>query len=221
MRIMKFLIIFLVLPSMAMATLTDAERKSQFERAMAAIIAAATPALSTSRDTLIKDYVACKSNKGQAVELVGASYFRSCEHEDASVTGDRSLEACQLRYGKPCALLAVNEEIVVEGELMSKDMPRLHYAGKYDLSQIPIIRRITRQRPDVQNYDKAMEPKAIAIHPWGKLFISAGDPSLKDAQTSALAKCNSDPARNGRDGGCFVYAINTDVVIDERRMQAK
>jgi hypothetical protein len=100
-------------------------------------------------------------------------------------------------------------------------MPRLHYAGKYDLSQIPIIRRITRQRPDVQNYDKAMEPKAIAIHPWGKLFISAGDPSLKDAQTSALAKCNSDPARNGRDGGCFVYAINNDIVLDERRMQAK
>ncbi|MDH2342769.1 hypothetical protein [Bradyrhizobium sp. SSUT77] len=222
MRIVKFLVVFLALPGVAMAALTNAERKSQFERAMASIIAASTPTVfGFVRDTLIKDYVACKSNKGQAVELFGASYFRSCEHEDASVTGDRSLEACQLRYGKPCALLAVNEEIVAEGELTSKDMPRLHYAGKYDLSQIPIIRRITRQRPEVQNYDKAMEPKAIAIHPWGKLFISAGDPSLKDAQTSALAKCNSDPARNGRDGGCFVYAINNDVVIDERRTLAK
>ncbi|MCK1366511.1 hypothetical protein [Bradyrhizobium sp. 62] len=189
---------------------------------MASIMAAATPAVHpTLRDTLIKDYLACKPNKGQAVELVNASYLRTCEQDDASATGDRALESCQLRYGKPCALLAVNEEIVAEGELASRDMPRLHYAGKYDLSQIPIIRRITRQRPDVQNYDKAMEPKAIAIHPWGKLFISAGDPSLKDAQTSALAKCNSDPARNGRDGGCFVYAINNDIVLDERRMQAK
>jgi len=221
MRIMKFWVVFLVLPGAALAALTNAERKSQFERAMASIIAATTPALRTPRDVLVKDYVACKPNKGQAVELVGASYFRSCEHEDASVTGDRSLEACQLRYGKPCALIAVNEEIVVEGELTSKDMPRLHYTGKYDLSQIPIIRQITRQRPDVQNYDKAMEPKAMAIHPWGKLFISAGDPSLGDAQAAALAKCNSDPARNGRDGGCFVYAVNNDVVIGERRMQPK
>jgi hypothetical protein len=221
MKILKFLVLVLVLPSMAMATLTNAERKSQFERAMAAIIAATTPALSAPRDMLVKDYVACKPNKGQAVELVGASYFRSCEHEDASVTGERSLEACQLRYGKPCALLAVNEEIVVEGELTSKDMPRLHYAGKYDLSEIPIIRKVTRQRPDVQSYNLAMEPKAMAIHPWGKLFISAGDPNLKDAQASALAKCNSDPARNGRDGGCFIYAINNDVIIGERRMLPK
>jgi len=131
------------------------------------------------------------------------------------------LEACQLRYGKPCALLAVNEEIVAEGELTTKDMPRLHYAGKYDISQIPIIREITKRRTDVQNYEKAMEPKAIAIHPWGKVFISAGDPTQRDSQTSALAKCNSDPARNGKDGGCFVYAVNNDVVINERRMQAK
>ncbi|MBR0854641.1 hypothetical protein [Bradyrhizobium liaoningense] len=222
MRIAKFLVVFLALPGVAMAALTNAERKSQFERAMASIIAASTPTVfGFVRDTLIKDYLACKPNKGQAVELVKASYFRSCEHEDASVTGDRSLEACQLRYGKPCALLAVNEEIVAEGELVSRDMPRLHYAGKYDLSQIPIIRRITRQRPEVQSYDKAMEPKAMAIHPWGKVFISAGDPSPTDAQASALAKCNSDPARNGRDGGCFVYAVNNDVVIDERRMQPK
>lgn len=222
MRVEKFLVLLLMLPSMAMAALTNAERKSQFERAMASIMAAATPAVHpTLRDTLVKDYVACKPNKGQAVEPVNGSYFRSCEHEDASVTGERSLEACQLRYGKPCALLAVNEEIVIDGELLSKDMPRLHYAGKYDLSQIPIIRRITRQRPDVQSYDMAMEPKAMAIHPWGKLFISAGDPSLKDAQASALAKCNSDPARSNRDGGCFVYAVNNDVVIGERRMLPK
>src|SRR3954451_1286569 len=112
MKVLKFLVVFLALPGVAMAALTNAERKSQFERAMASIMAAATPAVHpTLRDTLIKDYLACKPNKGQAVELIRASYFRSCEHEDPSVTGDRSLEACQLRYGKPCALLAVNEEI--------------------------------------------------------------------------------------------------------------
>jgi hypothetical protein len=155
------------------------------------------------------------------VELSNGNYFRSCEHEDSPDVGDRSLEACQLRYGKPCALLAVNEEIVAEGELKSKDMPRVHYAGKYDPSQIPIIRSITRKRTDVQVYDKAMEPKAMAIHPWGKVFISAGDPTSKDAQASALNKCNGDPARNGKDGPCIVYAVNNDVVIEERRMLPK
>jgi len=44
---------------------------------------------------------------------------------------------------------------------------------------------------------------------------------LNDAQASALAKCNSDPTRNGRDGGCFVYAVNNDVIIGERHMQPK
>jgi hypothetical protein len=215
---LKLMLIFVLLPGAAMAGLTSAQRKSQFEKALASLIAASTPTISSFvRETLIKDYLACKANKGQAVELVHASYFRSCEHEEASFTGDRSLEACQLRYGKPCALLAVNEEIAAEGELVSKDMPRLHYSGTYDVSQIPIIRQITKQRPDVQNYDKAMEPKAMAIHPWGKLFISAGNPDLRDAQAAALAKCNADPARNGRDGGCFVYAVNNDVIVGERR----
>ena len=222
MRISRLLLICVVLPSAAMAALTKAERKSQFEKAMASLMAASTPSvLPAVREMLVRDYIACKANKGQAVELVSASYFRSCEHEEAAFAGDRSLESCQLKYGKPCALLAVNDEIAVEGELIAKDMTRLHYSGKYDVAQIPIIRQITKQRPDVQNYDKAVEPKAMAIHPWGKLFISAGNPDLRDAQAAALGKCNADPARNGKDGGCFVYAVNNDVVIGERRMLPK
>jgi hypothetical protein len=222
MKFLKLLVIFAGIPSAALAALSNAERKSQFEKAMASIIAANHPSMSVQvRERLVKEYTACKSHKGQAVELSNGSYFRSCEHEDSPDVGDRSLEACQLRYGKPCALLAVNEEIVAEGDLKPKDMPRMHYAGKYDPSQIPIIRSITRKRTDVQVYDKAMEPKAMAIHPWGKVFISAGDPTLKDAQASALNKCNGDPARNGKDGPCIVYAVNNDVVIEERRMLPK
>jgi hypothetical protein len=67
----------------------------------------------------------------------------------------------------------------------------------------------------------AMEPKAIAIHPWGRLFISAGEPTLRNAQAPALAKCNSHPTRKGKDGGCYVYAVDNDVVISERRMVPK
>jgi|SRR5579872_1513310 hypothetical protein len=218
----KWALVLFLLPTAAIAALTSAERKSQFEKAMASIMAANTPSVSDDRRKgLLDRYLACKPNKGQAVELAGAGYFRLCEHEDASAVGERSLEACQLRFGKPCALLAVNEEIASEGALAVKDMPRLHYTGKFDLAKIPIVRDAIRKRPDVQVYDMAMEPKAMAIHPWGRLFISAGDPTVQDAQASALAKCNDDPVRKGRDGGCFVYAVNNGVIIDERRMQPK
>jgi hypothetical protein len=211
-----------LLPGIAFAALTNTERKSQFEKAFASIMAAATPQVSTPiRDRLVRDYLDMPLNKAQAVQLADGNYFRASLHEDPSVVGDRTLEACQLRYAKPCALLAINDEIVAEGELISKDMPRLHYAGKYDISQIPIIRLVTKKRPDVQFYDRAMEPKAMAVHPWGKLFISAGNPTSKEAQETALAKCNNDPARNGKDDGCFLYAVNNDVVLAERRMSPK
>jgi hypothetical protein len=222
MKSLRWVIALCLLPTAAIAALSNAERKSQFEKAMASIMAANTPTVSGYlRDSLIRDYVACKANKGQAVELISAAYFRSCEHEDASIAGDRSLEACQLRYGKPCALLAVNEEIATEGELISKDMPRLHYSGEWDLSQIPIIRAVTRARADVQGYFGAAKPKAVAIHPWGFLFISIGKTSSRDAQDAALAACNADPRRKSRDGNCFVYAVDNQVVISERRQLGK
>jgi hypothetical protein len=217
------LVLFLCLmSSAALAGPTSAERKSQFERALSLIMAAATPQIATlNRDALIKDYIKAKPNKAQAVQLVDGHYFRSAEHEDMSVTGDRTLEACQLRYGKPCALIAVNDEIASEGELISKDMLRLRYAGEFDLSQIPIIRDVTRNRADVQAYFSATEPKAIAIHPWGFLFISAGKPNIKEAQETALSNCNEDPRRRYQDGQCFLYAINNKVVLPERLMHSK
>jgi hypothetical protein len=222
MRYGAWIICVFVLPSAALAGPTSAQRKSQFEKALGVIMSAATPGIGNLlRDDLIRDYLESKPNKGQAVQLTDGKYLRSTFHEDQTVAGDRTLEACQLRYAKPCALLAVNDEIAAEGELISKDMPRLHYAGKYDVSQIPIIRMVTRRRPEVQNYDHAMEPKAMAIHPWGKIFMSVGNESAKEAQETALAKCNNDQERNGKDGRCFVYAVNNDVVLPERRTVPK
>jgi hypothetical protein len=222
---MKFaacIICVLVLPSAVIAGPTTTLRKSQFEKAIGLIMASSTPRLSSlTRDDLIKDYLDTKPNKGQAIQLDGGNYFRSGFHEDQTVTGDRTLEACQLRYGKPCALLAVNDEIAAEGDLISKDMPRLKYKGEFDLSQIPIIRLITRNRPDVQNYYAAASPKAIAIHPWGKIFVSIGNTSSNAAQTVALAQCNADPARRFKDGPCFLYAVDNNVVLPERRLVAK
>jgi hypothetical protein len=219
MRVIGPILCMGLLASVAIAGPITAPRKSQFEKAMNVIMASITPQLSDlQREDLVRDYVEGKPNKGQAVELVNGHYFRSTAHEDLSVTADRTLEACQLRYGKPCALLAVNDEIAAEGEIKSKDMPRLHYSGEFDLAKIPVIRAVTRARADVQSYFGAAGPKAIAIHPWGFLFISTGRANARDAQDAALAECNSDPRRQFKDGNCFVYTVENQVVIAERRM---
>lgn len=211
-----------LLTSAAIAGPISTERKSQFEMAMMVIMASVTPQLSDlQRESLVGDYAEGKPNKGQAVDPIGGHYFRSVAHEDYGVTGERTLEACQLRFGKPCALLAVNDEIAAEGDLTPKDMPRLHYSGEFDLSQMPIVRAVTRARADVQGYFGAAGPKAMAIHPWGFLFISTGKATSRDAQDAALADCNNDPRRNFRDGNCFVYAVDNQVVISERRQLGK
>jgi len=202
-----------VLPGIAFAGLTGAQRKSQFESALSLIIASTTPNVSLNeRESLIRNYVDGKPNKGLAVQDVYRQYFRSELHEDHASAGNRTLEACQMRFAKECALVAVNDEIIAEGQLIYKDMPRLRYSGQFDLSQIPVINSATRYRADVQGYFGANKPKAIAIHPWGKLFISSGNTSLNEAEETALTKCNADFIRDHHDGPCFLYAINNDVV---------
>jgi hypothetical protein len=211
-----------LIPGIAFAASTETPRVSVFEKALNVILASVAPQMSVSlRERTIKGYEDGKANKGQAIELIRGSPWRSEANEDQAVTGDRTLEACQLRNGKPCALIAVNEEIAADGELISKDMPRLHYVGEFDLAKIPIIRLATRNRSDVQNYFAAAQPKAMAIHPWGKLFISQGGASIKEAEEAALAKCNNDPDRDGKDGGCFLYASNNDVVLSRRLMSSQ
>jgi hypothetical protein len=173
---MKFgvwIICVFVLPAVVLAGPTSAPRKSQFDKSLNVIIASTIPDVFTdARESLIDRYLDGKPNKALAVQPVYRKYFRSELHEDQTVAGDRTLEACQLRFAKPCALIAVNEDIGAEGQLIYKDMPRLLYSGKFDLSLIPIITLATRNRADVQSYWGASEPKAIAIHPWGNLFIA-------------------------------------------------
>jgi hypothetical protein len=56
MKLAKWAIALCLLPTAAIAALSSVERKSQFEKAMASIIAASTPTvLGWVRETLIKD----------------------------------------------------------------------------------------------------------------------------------------------------------------------
>ena len=201
---------FCLIPGIAFAALSTAERKSQFERALGLVINSTTPDMpADERKRLINAYVEGKPNKGLAVQDVYRKYFASVLHEDQDLVGDRTLEGCQLRFARPCALVAINDEVATEGQLDHRDMPRLRYAGEFDLSQIPIA--------NAWSQSARVEPKAIAIHPWGELFIASGS---ADAQQTVLNGCNSF-GRDKPDGPCLLYAINTKVVLPERMIRPK
>jgi hypothetical protein len=218
MKLAAWLTCLCLIPTIALAALTATERKSQFDRALSFIIASATPDIAPGeRDRVIKAYGEAQPNKGLAVQDVYRGYFLLDLHEEQAFTGDRTLEGCQFHYARPCALIAINDEIASDGQLDYRDMPRLHYAGEFDLAQIPIIRQDTRNRADLQRYYNAPEPKAIAIHSWGELFIAVGS---VDAQQTVLAKCG-DFARDKQVGPCFLYAVSRQVVLPERRTQPK
>jgi hypothetical protein len=219
-RLVLSLVTFLFV-DVVFAGVSDAPRKSEFEKALKVIVTTVAPHWPAAEaDRIIKAYEDAQANKAFAIEPIYGKSFRSQRHERLEEASEGVLEACQLRYGKPCALIAINEEVVLDGPLVPKDMPRLRYRGKFDLAQMPIIRSAVRTRPDLRGYDVMPEPKVIVIHPWGLVYVSHGDTTLKEVEEKTLAKCNEDPDRNGKDGGCFIYAINNDVVLANRMMMA-
>jgi hypothetical protein len=148
-----------------------------------------------------------------------AGTWRSGDWPNEAAAEQNTLEACQMRYGDPCILVAVNDKV---RDRSSKDyrnprpMPRIAYEGVFDAQQIPFVREATRQRQDVANYKKSSSPKAIAVHPWGRVFIATGTASQRIAEVTALADCNNDPSREGKDGPCWLYAVDDTVVLPKR-----
>jgi hypothetical protein len=106
--------------------------------------------------------------------------------------------------------------IGVNDEVSGIDMPRVSYNKIYDPNQIPALKRADRQRADIVGYISAPGPKAMAFHPWGKVFAAISGASSVAAQAQALAACNDDPARHGASGPCFVYAVDNQVVLPKR-----
>jgi hypothetical protein len=98
-----------------------------------------------------------------------------------------ALESCQLLWGKPCALLAVDDIMLEQGNQGSptvRDMPRTRYTGLFNPEQIPRTRPETVRRADVVGYHSAPEPKAAALDISGDLFIVTGAASQMGARRS-------------------------------------
>lgn len=186
---------------------------------LAARLASAVPSLDEkARDLRVRGYEAAAAHKAQAVSLDPPGTWR-LTRPTAEAAEIGVLEACQVAYGQPCILLAVDNTVLPpprDGNWPRRDMPRARYTGAFDMEQIPALRRDLHTRPEIVNYSTAAAPKAAAYHPWGRLFAVAGATTQRGAEEEALQACNTDPSRNGADGDCFLYAIGDQVVLPRR-----
>ena len=139
------------------------------------------------------------------------SNFASAEH-----AAELGFEKCQMFYGAPCELLALDSGFqAAPGE--RRPAPRAQYAGAFDVAQIPGVSDERRNAPDLADYARAKGPKAIAIHHWGKIFTAIDAADSFAAQQKALDDCDDDPVRKGRDGPCYLYAVGDQVVLPQHR----
>jgi hypothetical protein len=202
------------------AGLAESEHQpSELSKALNLIMSTATPDLYFhKREVMVEEYERAPINKALAVNVKLGEYWETTDQDSKTVTGERALEGCELRFGSPCKLLAVNDEIArAAGPTPDQDMPRLSYSGGFDPNQLPIVKDDVRKRPDIQNYLSTQRPKAIAIHPIGQMFVVSGSSTDRDAADAALARCDFSSGRKKSDGPCYLYSVNNDVVIVKRQ----
>ena len=185
---------------------------------LAALAIAQSTAAAKTRETAAAAYQGAKEHRAFAVYPSSGVDFRVAERPSAREAEESGLEACEVFVGAPCVLVAVDDSVKVTSaaDLMPRTMPRVHYAGPFDPARIPSVQESVRQRSDVAGYLTAPSSKAAAYHPQGKLFVITGAANQHAAEEQALAVCNDDPARNGRNGPCFLYASNNEVLIGRR-----
>jgi hypothetical protein len=168
----------------------------------------------------VRGYEAARGRKAEAASPEAPGTWRTAMRPTIEDGEMAALEQCQVFFGKPCVLLAVDEvvqPVPANGDWPRRYMARAHYAGNFDPAQIPGLRPVARERADITNYRSTPGPKAAAYHPGGgRLFTISGAASQRAAEEEALKACNSDPARNGADGFCFLYAVGDQVVLPRR-----
>lgn len=96
-------------------------------------------------------------------------------------------------------------------------MPRLKYTGPYRPEMVPFHPAPERNQT-LSGYGKLPEPKALAIAPSPPRVKVGSGPTAAEAAADALQACNQEPGFNGA-YPCFLYAINNDVVISQRRTE--
>lgn len=170
----------------------------------------------SARESQVDGYLSSSQHKALAAHPPSGSW-RTYGWANGPLAEERTLEGCQVRYGAPCLLVAVNDGLrATDVGASRRVMPRAEYDGEFDPQKIPAVQAPLRQRADVAGYRAAAGAKAAAFHPWGRLFVVSGANSARDAEERALAECNADPQRKNQDGPCFLYAAGDRVVLPKR-----
>jgi hypothetical protein len=192
---------------------------------LSARFAAAVPSLSASfREDQARRYDEAKQHKAQAVSLQPAGTWRTAGWESAAVAEEKVLEGCQVRYGQPCALVSVNETMQPSrpgGDWPRRNMARVTYEGYFSPGIIPVVPKSVTQWADIAAYGLAARPKAMALHPHGRLFTVTGARTQRAAEEQVLATCDADPDRKGVDGPCYLYAVGNYVILSQRHTEPR
>lgn len=162
-------------------------------------------------------------NRALAVNPDRQTSFRVQGFSSAEDAETVMLERCQLTFGTPCILVAVNE-VLVPPELAARrrDMPRIQHAGAYDPERVPgIAARRRAEMPEVMGYGRAAGAKAMALHPQGRVAVATGARSPEEAAQRALAACRGMAQRDRLPGNCTLYAVGDQVVLPQRLAPAR
>ena len=204
-----------VLPRRLTEPLTAAPQDGPTEADPFARRVAVALALVGSPDHVAGLYAKAAHHKAIAVQPDTGRTYRRSGLPTRGLAEQRALELCQLRYGSPCVLLATDDEVRTDDPRKAPrhDMERLRYAGPFRQDSVPLDSAGAVERT---GYAGMPEPKAMAIHSSERVMVATGG-SVAEAEAKALAACNAaDPANP-----CFLYAVNGQVVLPQRRTAAE
>ncbi len=197
-----------------------AASKAVDEAKLRELIATLTSALprrtAESRATVAQSYLALNEHKALAIVPGTDRWFRSSGWATPGEAEEGALERCQIYHGYPCAAALIDDKAAPTDGKSPRDMARARYSGTFDPGHIPGVLPSVRTRPDIVGYQSTPDPKAVAYHPWGRVFTVTSAKTQRAAETRALADCNADPTRQGLDGPCHLYAVGNQVVLPQR-----
>jgi hypothetical protein len=172
------------------------------------------------REEVTTAFAQMKMHRAMAVAQQRNGTFRTQDWPTREIAEEKALEKCQVGHDEPCAVIAVNGEVMTPAAgatLPVRDAARARYVGLFNPERIPGVRPAVVERPEVAGYATAKGAKAAAYHHVGVLHVVAAAPSQRAAEEQALAACNRDPVRREAGGGpCLLYAVDTKVVLPLR-----
>ena len=161
-------------------------------------------------------YENTRAHKAQAAFGRAGRALAHGDRPTAENAEESALENCQIFYGQPCVLLAVDGIVQPNPSGDSwprRDMARVGYAGTFDPERIPGVAPGIRERTDILKYRSAPAPKAVAMTPRGDRMFTRRrrrEPARRRGGGAETVQCRTGPPPEHR---MFLYAAADRVVL--------